>query len=188
MLEAEYEHECCRAELLGLPRPTWDEFLTQRKANQEGENRDDMEEEQIHEEVVTATREESEATRLEGLRRMAGGLDELNSILQNTQKKLNRFKSVCGSFTNLLKIQTTTKKDEVQANNETEITNIENVDNKYENQSDEAQDKKNATVSPSSQKLRSGSDIDRLDSLINKAERAELSLNKQNKQMKKFLN
>lgn len=58
MLEAEYEHECCRAELLGLPRPTWDEFLTQRKANQEGENRDDMEEEQIHEEMVTARREE----------------------------------------------------------------------------------------------------------------------------------
>lgn len=26
-MKAEYEHECSRAELLGLPKPIWDEFI-----------------------------------------------------------------------------------------------------------------------------------------------------------------
>ncbi|XP_044260813.1 uncharacterized protein LOC123008852 [Tribolium madens] len=146
MAEGTYEYECMRAELLGLEKPDFDEFLKRKQAEVQSE-------EQEIEDLKSAESEAEQVTHI------AGGLEDLSSILQVTQRKLNRFKASCGSLTNLLKIK-------IGASTETN----------------------DAPQVVAHSETGEKSDLDKIDSLIAKAENAQYSMAQQNKDMKRFLN
>ena len=183
-----YIHACERAELLGLPIPSEEEWNeTERLETLEGDDDD----------AVIQNLDTSD----EAAQRISGGLDELNTILNVTQKKINRFKTVCGSLGTLLKVRVGSRnhtpdhksternhnktkeiQDEAPMNDETMTVELSDDKSSMENT-------KPDTVKPKvidiTEKM--GSHLDKLDSLINKAENAQYSMQHQTKQMKKFL-
>ncbi|KAF2900806.1 hypothetical protein ILUMI_05345 [Ignelater luminosus] len=186
MAEDTYEYECMRAELLGIEKPSLDEYLSKQKEKEIA----NVEQEECCTENLKDTERENE-----DLKNVSGGLHELSSILSATQKKLNRFKASCGSLTNLLRIKignagstesivlNSNSKDTQEATG-VDNTNMENspkmepkpqnVEHSDQRQSDLARALDN--------------NVDRLDLLIEKAENCQYSMSQQNKQMKKFLN
>lgn len=146
-----------------------------------------------------------------------GKLDELNSILQNTQKKLNtkfkvfyfffifnykkqilpllkHFQVVCGGLTSLMKFRPGGSASNVNEDGQTSAdgtsteppteTNVEiGVDATNEASSSNVTPKR--SVKDIGHKV--GRQIDVLDSLLAKSERAELSMHEQNKEMKRHL-
>ncbi|EFA08380.1 uncharacterized protein LOC660945 [Tribolium castaneum] len=148
MAEGTYEYECMRAELLGIEKPDYDEFLKRKQAEVEAEEQ----------EIENLKSAESEA---EQVTHIAGGLEELSGILQVTQRKLTRFKASCGSLTNLLKIKIGASSEANDVVPPLEAHSVETGER---------------------------SELDKLDSLIQKAEDAQYSMAHQNKQMKRFLN
>ncbi|XP_012153770.1 uncharacterized protein LOC100880813 isoform X1 [Megachile rotundata] len=183
-----YIHACERAELLGLPIPSEEEWKeTQAETNSHVNDNDD-------DEVIQNLDSSDEAAQ-----RIGGGLDELNSILNATQKKINRFKNVCGSLSTLLKVKVGSR------NNTPDHKHIEQKDNEIKNvHAETSMDEENLTVELGNNKMdktetnttvpkkidineKMGSHLDKLDSLITKAENAQYSMQHQTKQMKKFL-
>jgi hypothetical protein len=116
-----------------------------------------------------------------GLTHISGGLEELSSILQVTQKKIRGFKASCGSLTNLLKIKI--------GHGSGDAPDVAPKD-------EEAPAPPVTTNGSCSEGPRGGSDlaraldnhVDRFDALIEKAENAQYSMSYQNKEMKRFLN
>ncbi|KAG7205138.1 hypothetical protein KM043_005507 [Ampulex compressa] len=93
-MSQDYLHACERAELLGLPIPSEEEWKETVQAQGENQQEDETDA------VIQELDESHEASQ-----RISGGLDELNSILNATQKKINRFKNVCSSLGTLLKVK-----------------------------------------------------------------------------------
>ncbi|XP_054003236.1 uncharacterized protein LOC128889543 [Hylaeus anthracinus] len=186
-----YIHACERAELLGLPIPTEEEWKETECA--EGEIRLDEDDDELIQNLDSSN---------EASQRISGGLDELNSILNATQKKINRFKTVCGSLGTLLKVKVGSRTDissdeKITERNHNETTNIHDEATTSEKESTEEllDDRKtldNVKPVPSTPKKvdineKMGSHLDKLDSLITKAENAQYSMQHQTKQMKKIL-
>ncbi|KAK1138046.1 hypothetical protein K0M31_002534 [Melipona bicolor] len=182
-----YIHACERAELLGLPIPSEEEWKeTQRIETQNANNDDD--------EVIQNLDSSDEAAQ-----RIGGGLDELNSILSATQKKINRFKTVCGSLGTLLKVKVGSKNNTPDHKHERNHNETKDIDSETsmneENLTVEFTDQKHMentetnTAMPKTIDLneKMGSHLNKLDSLITKAENAQYSMQYQTKQMKKFL-
>ncbi|XP_025163753.1 uncharacterized protein LOC105184924 isoform X2 [Harpegnathos saltator] len=141
--------------------------------------------------------------------RIGGGLDELNSILSTTQKKLNRFKTVCGSLGTLLKVKVGSrsgtphhkpedlepdaKQEQLQEPRSAEpaaTDEVMAVETLIEGNTCAAESdvQPNSNPKPIDLNQKMGSHLDKLDSLISKAENAQYSMQHQTKQMRKFLN
>ncbi|XP_012232881.1 uncharacterized protein [Linepithema humile] len=193
-MSEDYQHACERAELLGLPKPSEEEWRQTLAAQSENRCDDDDD--------GGALQDLDHADETAG--RVGGGLDELNSILSTTQKKINRFKTVCGSLGTLLKGKVSSrgstpqhKSDEPNPCKQEEIESapdeVVTLETSAEASGDTAADATNNPASDGiqpkqldlSQKM--GSHLDKLDSLISKAENAQYSMQHQTKQMRKFL-
>lgn len=177
MAEGTYEYECERAELLGIDKPdlaTWEASEEERRAKE-------LEDIEIAQDAELANQsEETQGT--------SGKLDELNSILSMTQTKLNKFKTVCGSLTSLIKIRpgsaAGSSKDLSNDDQNNDInTAIEALDTMQQAEDEVGAAKK--TVQNVGKKITS--QLNALDSLLSKAERAEASMHDQNQQMKQHL-
>lgn len=86
-MEGTYEYELERAELLGvepISRELWEE---QTKARREAE----LEQEQLETAQALAAEDET-------IKATHGKMEELNSILQSTQMKINKFKVIYGEM------------------------------------------------------------------------------------------
>ncbi|XP_059486890.1 uncharacterized protein LOC132203258 isoform X2 [Neocloeon triangulifer] len=189
-----YEHACMRAELLGLPRPTFEEFeaskLAIRSANYD---EDELEELQRRRQQEEAQDQEAELveeldSQNEDLKGASGGLDELANILAITQGKLNKFKTVCGSIKNLFKLRG--EGQDGQSDGET----TEGEENATVSKTPEraAVSVTNSPMAGTRSKAQGistqlSSQNDALDRMLSKAENAELSLSSQNKQIKSLL-
>lgn len=192
-MSEDYQHACERAELLGLSKPSEEEWRQTQAA--QNENRCDNDDDAALQDLDYAD---------EKTGRIGGGLDELNSILSTTQKKLNRFKTVCGSLGTLLKMKVSSRggtphhkpeepnpddSQEVQEEPEPAADEVMTVETSDDISANVANDPANSGVQPKqvdlSQKM--GSHLDKLDSLITKAENAQYSMQHQTKQMRKFL-
>ncbi|KZC12740.1 Dolichyl pyrophosphate Man9GlcNAc2 alpha-1,3-glucosyltransferase [Dufourea novaeangliae] len=174
-----YIHACERAELLGLPIPSeeeWKETQTIEK-NRTNDDNDNT----IIQNLDTSN---------EAAQRVSGGLDELNSILNATQKKINRFKTVCGSLGTLLKVKVGSKNNtpdrkttEGNRNEPKDIINETEI-NEEQLTVDLSKDEKtieNIKSNSTTQKQidineKMGSHLDKLDCLITKAENAQYTL------------
>ncbi|XP_046738942.1 uncharacterized protein LOC124407136 [Diprion similis] len=189
----DYAYACQRAELLGLPLPSQEEWTKSRQAT-------DPTKEEIEDSIA-----EDAAMKDESLQRAGGGLDELNSILSATQKKLNKFKTVCGSLGAMLKVRvgsrTSTpehariksckspvfptpggsKGSENVLLDDDEIAMVLAATANETVERNETSDRKHDI----NEKVESH--VDKLDLLISKAENAQYSMQHQTKQMKKFL-
>lgn len=193
-MSEDYQHACERAELLGLSKPTEEEWRQTQAAQKE--NRCDDDDDGALQDLDYAD---------ETAKRIGGGLDELNSILSTTQKKLNRFKTVCGSLGSLLKVKVSSRSgtphhkseepnpDDQEAQKEPgsaadEVMTVETSDDIIADAANA--DPENSGVQPKQIDLnqKMGSHLDKLDSLIMKAENAQYSMQHQTKQMRKFLN
>ncbi|XP_012526028.1 uncharacterized protein LOC105830891 [Monomorium pharaonis] len=190
-MSEDYQHACERAELLGLPRPSEEEWRQSQSENRHPDDGDDD----------SALKDLDYADEKAG--HIGGGLDELNTILTSTQKKLNRFKTVCGSLGTLLKGKVssrggTPRHKPEEPNPDAEQENQEKLESTVdevmtvETSSDDvvaADQPADSGVQPKQIDLgqKMGSHLNKLDSLITKAENAQYSMQHQTKQMKKFL-
>uniref|UniRef100_A0A1A9ZIC1 t-SNARE coiled-coil homology domain-containing protein n=1 Tax=Glossina pallidipes TaxID=7398 RepID=A0A1A9ZIC1_GLOPL len=207
MSEETYEFQCMRAELLGLEKPSLEEFERNRaeRLKQQQEELDAAEAQLLEEQDET-------------LNNTGGKLDELNTILSSTQQKLNRFKqTACTSLSNIFSrsgsLQTDTVnpgKEESETNPSTSGANTRrnttactsninptlNVTDQGDNEmlEPEQQHQPGEPVIPI-EKIRAAKDdvqkkmtshLHKLDSLINKADQAEISMAEQTKQMRKM--
>ncbi|XP_037937790.1 uncharacterized protein LOC119672714 [Teleopsis dalmanni] len=200
MAEGTYEYECMRAELLGIDKPNQEEFEKQRteRLKQEQEEQDAAEAELL-------TQQE------EGLKNTGGKLDELNSILSSTQQKINRFKqSACGSLSNIFSrggsvdvasdatpsTSNTASRRNTTASGEG-LRDSTDINTALNNLDEMAQNNSNADIQPviPTEKIRNAkmdiqkkmtSHLDKLDSLLNKAEHAEISMTEQTKEMRRM--
>ncbi|KYM92578.1 hypothetical protein ALC53_01034 [Atta colombica] len=194
-MSEDYQHACERAELLGLPKPSEEEWRQSQAAQSENPrcNVDDDD---------AALQDLDYVDDAAG--RIGGGLDELNNILSTTQKKLNRFKTVCGSLGTLLKVKVNSRggtprhkpeepnpeagKQENQEKLEATVDEMITVETSDVTITDTANQPANSSVQKQidlNQKM--GSHLNKLDSLITKAENAQYSMQHQTKQMKKIL-
>ncbi|XP_031635916.1 uncharacterized protein LOC116348874 [Contarinia nasturtii] len=166
MAEGTYENECNRAELLGINPPNRDDWEEANRVRKENELAEQMTEIDIQNEKQN-----------EGTSKM----DEITNILSITQMRLNKFKKVCGSLTNLLKIKGGEGGETPDTN---EATDEEQVDV-------DASQPDNTTKSsaPSKQDMQTkmSSGLDSLDALLTKTENAQYSMAHQSKQIKSFL-
>ncbi|KDR07945.1 uncharacterized protein LOC110839871 [Zootermopsis nevadensis] len=190
MSDGNYEYELMRSELLGLPPPE------KKPLPPASQNEEDMLSSDVDDDSV----ERNEDIHLEGeqMGRVSGGLDELNSILSMTQKKINRFKSVCGSFTNLLKLRVSSKQDGTTSDSSSRTSEADcalptgEVHENSDSGTDSTESKATLAAKKTTQQNLDlegnlGSQIDKLDTMLMKAEQAELSMSKQNKEMRIFL-
>ncbi|XP_063368360.1 uncharacterized protein LOC134656767 isoform X1 [Cydia amplana] len=209
-----YEDACIRAELFGQPKPDKDEFLEKHK------HLDIVEFEEVD---IKTTITENTAMLDENIQQTGGGLNELNSILNSTQTKINRLKGVCGSLTNFFRVklsakdnlsysseqsyvgQTNYDKDSVPARTELGSINqdLGPGDNEMTARAGNSQDggnlnnalddlktmQKNDTTAAAFKEAgeKMTGQTNKLESLLEKAERAQSSMSHQNKQMRSFL-
>nr|CAI5821406.1 unnamed protein product [Callosobruchus analis] len=195
MAENTYEYECMRAELLGIEKPDYEEFMKNRPPEAE---RKEVEEDEIDTENMKVIDSDQE-----GMRRVSGGLDELNSILKRTQSKINKFKATCGPITNLIRIKMSSRSGSVcsldaedgqssagpssiDAGNDSCTTKAE-PDSINEGKDSPESSENAEPVKKSELRNALDYDINKLDDLIDKAEHAQYSMAHQSKQMKKFL-
>ena len=120
-------------------------------------------------------------------------MDELNSILSSTQQKLNRFKqTACGSLSNIF-AKGSVDVPETGTDSPTTSATASRRNTTACGEAMMAADvvpvpitaERIAAAKLESQKKMSAQ-LDKLDSLINKAENAEISMQEQTKQMKKM--
>ncbi|XP_070163084.1 uncharacterized protein [Polyergus mexicanus] len=191
-MSEDYQLACARAELLGLSKPSEEEWRqTQAEAAQNEDHDDDS--------VLKDLDHADEKTR-----RVGGGLDELNSILNSTQKKLNRFKTVCGSLGSLLKVKVGSRSgtphhkpeksnpdgnQEVQKDPGSATDEVMMVETSDDITADAANNPANSGVNPKQIHLdqKMMSNLDKLETLVTKAENAQYTMQHQSKQMRKFL-
>ncbi|KAJ3651145.1 hypothetical protein Zmor_017201 [Zophobas morio] len=176
MAEGTYEYECMRAELLGIEKPDYEDFL---KKKQEREAA--AEEERDTENLKEADLED------ESMKHISGGLDELNSILQVTQRKIHRFKASCSSLTSLLKfkIGTSSSSEPLES---AAPENPEPIDSQSPPVSVNGTCSTEGGTRKSDLAKALDTHLDRYDAMIEKAENAQYSMAHQNKEMKRFLN
>lgn len=150
------------------------------------------------------------------MRNVGGRLDELNTILSSTQQKLNRFKqTACGSLSNIFNRGSVDIPDGTPSTSATASRrnttatggsisghhNVENdggdINNALEGLDDMKEQENSSDIKPiiPTEKIREAkrdiqkkmtSHLDKLDSLINKAENAEISMSEQTKQMSRM--
>ncbi|KPI98984.1 PREDICTED: uncharacterized protein LOC106117924 [Papilio xuthus] len=200
-----YEDACTRAELFGQPLPDREEFLEKHKYMDVVE----------FEEVDIRTAENS-AMLDDDIKHASSGLAELNTILSSTQTKLNRLKGVCGSLTNFFRVKLTSKDNlsyssepsyigQVHSNNTKDTGSINTGlgpdDNEFkripkikQNGADinaALDDLENMQKIEKTPILRIDKQVNsqnsKLDNLIMQADKAQSSLQHQNKQMRSFL-
>ncbi|KAF6217171.1 hypothetical protein GE061_001525 [Apolygus lucorum] len=162
MSRSNYDYECSRAELLGLEKPDKSEF-------------DFGSPELDSEELACET---------EQIGRVSGGLDGLNAVLESTKKKLTRYESFNRKIGKLFHSRSKSlQKAEAGAT----FTSEQNIPSKTE----QSQFTPSSTASGMCQSSLNFEEYqrqnDKLDSLLCKAERAELSLNRNNKLIKKIV-
>uniref|UniRef100_A0A1A9VRS0 t-SNARE coiled-coil homology domain-containing protein n=1 Tax=Glossina austeni TaxID=7395 RepID=A0A1A9VRS0_GLOAU len=215
MSEETYEFQCMRAELLGLEKPSLEEFERKRaeRLKQQQEELDAAEAQLLEEQDET-------------LNNTGGKLDELNTILSSTQQKLNRFKqTACTSLSNIFSRSGSLQTDAVNPGKEESETNpstsgantrrnttactsninpTSNITDQADNEMLEPEPEPEPELEQQHQpgepvipieKIRAAKDdvqkkmtshLHKLDSLINKADQAEISMAEQTKQMRKM--
>ncbi|CAH0758475.1 unnamed protein product [Diatraea saccharalis] len=140
------------------------------------------------------------------------GLQELNTILNSTQTKINKLKGVCGSLTNFFRVKLTAR-DNLSYSSEQSYVGQTNYDKDFVVQSSEDIASINQGLGPNDNEMtprqdggkQDGGDmsttlkeleemqnkvtsqVSKLDQLLKQAENAEMSLSSQNKQMRSFL-
>ncbi|XP_032671896.1 uncharacterized protein LOC116844473 [Odontomachus brunneus] len=197
-MSQDYQHACERAELLGLQKPSEEEWRQTQAAEGENDNDD-------------GALQDLDYTN-ETAGRIGGGLDELNSILSTTQKKLNRFKTVCGSLGTLLKVKVGSRggtphhkpedlnpdaSQEIQEEpgsaaaaataTADEVMTVETITESETGLESGVRPNNGANPKHIDLSTKMGSHLDKLDSLISKAENAQYSMQHQTKQMRKFM-
>ncbi|RZF38084.1 hypothetical protein LSTR_LSTR006483 [Laodelphax striatellus] len=190
MSEIDYEYECMRAELLGLPKPDKEEFATR---SNEVEIEDGT--------GVGGVPEEELSVQDEQMKNVAGGLNEINSILQTTQKKINKFKTVFGSVTSLLKTrvsagESSSETSSIAGADDKPDAGLQVMDDQLASTGEASSAQTDANVQqlpikdPRSMDISQmvGSHISTLDSMIYKAEEVNAKMSHQNKQMRIFIN
>ncbi|KAF7414156.1 hypothetical protein HZH68_002645 [Vespula germanica] len=193
-MSEDYNYACERAELLGLPIPSFEEWTESQKA-QEADRADHEDDD----DAILQNLDKSD----EAAQRVSGGLDELNSILSTTQKKINRFKNVCGSLGTLLKVKVGsrggTPNHKSMERNKAKEGQVMITAEEESMTVDLSENSKNPIISEESSEIitipskkidineKMGSHLGKLDSLITKAENAQYSMQHQTKQMRKFL-
>ncbi|XP_055601627.1 uncharacterized protein LOC129750647 [Uranotaenia lowii] len=178
MAEGTYEYECMRAELLGVAPPNRQEFEEKQKLQLEA-----AQEEQLTEQMKDVDLQD------EQMQGASGKMDELNNILSMTQQRINKFKVACGSLTNLLKFRPATPSEGGAANDPEPSSNTINDALDTLDTMKEVQNASEATVVKSAatdlgQKMTC--QLDKLDSLLYKADNATYSMKHQTDQMKKI--
>uniref|UniRef100_A0AAR5QIS7 Uncharacterized protein n=1 Tax=Dendroctonus ponderosae TaxID=77166 RepID=A0AAR5QIS7_DENPD len=163
-IEGSYEYECMRAELLGIDRPDYDEFMKIKaeKAATEGV------------ELTTECLKETHAQQ-EELHQVSGKLHELNSILKSTQKKINNLTAPFSRFVRA-KIGMPASSNE----QDTRTTNSENLEINPE-------EFKEPDRADSNDEAPNRDHVPLIDNLIDKFDRTQISMEVQNKQMKRFM-
>ncbi|XP_014243484.1 uncharacterized protein LOC106663290 [Cimex lectularius] len=159
MTASDYEYECMRAELLGLKKPDKTIFA---------------------ENDVDVSSVETLAIEGEQLGHINGGLDELNSVIGSTKKKLTRFQSLTGRLGRLIKKSSDNKSSPTPKNAE------HNSPSKSGSPNQRSAESGNSCSSFKAEEVER--QVDRLDQLLMKAEHAELSLGYNNKLIKKITN
>ncbi|XP_075159085.1 uncharacterized protein LOC142232234 [Haematobia irritans] len=192
MAEGTYEFECMRAELLGIAKPDQEEF---EKARTERLLRE--QEEQLAAEAQAL--EEQDET----MQNVNSKLDELGTILSSTQQKIFRFKqSAAGSLSNIfarsgsvdIAKDTTGSSSNVSSagtSRRNTTANTSNVNDALK-ALDEMKHQEGQPVIPTEKIQQAKLDINkkmtshlsRLDDMINKADRAEIAMAEQTKQMR----
>ncbi|CAH1113948.1 unnamed protein product [Psylliodes chrysocephalus] len=185
MAEGTYEYECMRAELLGIDKPDYDEFMKNQKERQQKEVKEEDEDIENIKEADLET---------EAMGRVTGKLDELNNILKKTQSKISKMKVSCGSIAGSLKTRLGSfssqssidveheEADKTVKANETNI-NGSNPEATLETpkSSDNSAPTRKSDLAKALDK-----DLSSLDAMIEKAEQAQYSMAYQTKEMKKF--
>ncbi|XP_015121158.1 uncharacterized protein LOC107043950 [Diachasma alloeum] len=177
-MSREYLYAVQRAELLGQTPPSQEEWEA---SNVKVEIKEDDVDNTVAQDLNEA--DESAA-------RIGGGLDELNNILSATQRKINRFKTVCGSLGTLLKVRVASR-DNTPAEIATDDSQDDFQNFQHGTLTVETSNV-NVESSPVSHKKidineKMTSHLDKLDSMITKAERAQGSMQYQTKMMKKII-
>ncbi|XP_067639864.1 uncharacterized protein [Eurosta solidaginis] len=199
MAEGTYEYECMRAELLGIEKPNEEEF---EKARAERLKREQDEQEAA--EAALLEQQEDQ------MRNVGGRLDELNTILTSTQQKINRFKqSAAGSLSNIFSrgsvdipdgtpsTSATASRRNTTATGGSNSGQSDEKTNSAEAYDDMKEQEEAGDIKPiiPTAKIREAkmdmqkkmtTHLDKLDSLINKAENAEVSMSEQTKQMRRM--
>ncbi|XP_019559377.1 uncharacterized protein LOC109428147 [Aedes albopictus] len=180
MAEGTYEYECMRAELLGIEKPNREEFEEKMRLQREAEQ-----EEQLTEQMKEVDLQD------EQMQGAAGKMDELNNILSMTQQRINKFKTACGSLTNLLKFRPGTPSEGSASNDPTNGTEsntinaaLDTLDTMKDVQN--ASDVKIAKSAATDLGQKMTCQLDKLDSLLDKADNATYSMKHQTGQMKKM--
>lgn len=207
--QVSYEEECQRAELLGLQPPDKAEFERKRSARLEQQ----LAEQEAAEAVVSIVQLafvyglcSSWAFALlllqmleqqgESLRGASGKLDELNSILSSTQQRLNRFKqTACGSLTNIFtRGGSLSGASGASASMDMPGYSMEQSAEQQPPQPPVQRQPQpmapptaaEVAAAKAAKRAMMDSQLDKLDSLINKADNAELAMSEQTKQMRRI--
>ncbi|XP_062565144.1 uncharacterized protein LOC134227571 [Armigeres subalbatus] len=180
MAEGTYEYECMRAELLGIEKPSREEFEEKMRLQKEAEQ-----EEQLTEQLKEVDLND------EQMQGAAGKMDELNNILSITQQRINKFKTACGSLTNLLKFRPGTPSEGNSANDSTNGADSNDINSALDaldtmKDVENASDAKVAKTAAMDLGQKMTCQLDKLDSLLNKADNATYSMKHQTDQMKKI--
>ncbi|TDG39477.1 hypothetical protein AWZ03_014103 [Drosophila navojoa] len=182
--QVSYEEECQRAELLGLQPPDKAEFERKRSAR--------LEQQLAEQEAAEAVMLEQQG---ESLRGAGGKLDELNSILSSTQQRLNRFKqTACGSLTNIF-TRGGSLSGASGSSASMDMPGYSMDQSAEQPQQPPVQRQPQPMAPPTAAEVAAAkaakraamdSQLDKLDSLINKADNAELAMSEQTKQMRRI--
>ncbi|CAG9853561.1 unnamed protein product [Phyllotreta striolata] len=186
MAEGTYEYECMRAELLGLERPDYDEFTKKQLETVQKV----AEDEEADVEYIKEVDVESEA-----MGRVSGKFDELNNILKKTQFKINRIKASCGSVAGLLKNRLGTFSSQSSVDGDpADVEKTPKVEENTTNGEEKPVPTYKQEVSENGTPIRKSElakaldkDLSSIDSMIAKAENAEISMAYQAKEMRKFM-
>lgn len=197
MAEGSYEYECMRAELLGVEKPDYDEFMRNKKEEEVQEVADeenDIENLKVriifhnHFQFYWFILFQEADHQSETVRNLSGGLEELNSILQVTQRKINKFKVTCGSLTNLLKIKIGQGTSSDASGSSEARNSVETApEASAEAATEESTQNGMATERKSDLARALDNHVDKIDDMIEKAENAQYSMAYQSKQMREFL-
>ncbi|XP_050299392.1 uncharacterized protein LOC126738212 [Anthonomus grandis grandis] len=174
--EGTYEYECMRAELLGVDKPDYEQFL-KNKAEADAMEREKLDAEQMGETEVQG----------ESLGRIGGRLDELNTILKSTQQKINNFTAPLSNFLRtkigspMQKFQTNPPENQVPQEGSSDQIPIAQEAPKFRDPDEIRREQGNSVFGKHEENMSA------LDGLIDKCERAEISMSRQNQQMKRVL-
>lgn len=210
--EGTYEYECMRAELLGLPRPSRQEFEESQKLKENVEN-EEQELEKMKVKKIISNQYQTNCNYIyiifamihlqeidlndEQITDTQGKVDELNSILSNTQQKINKLKCACGSLTSYFKFRslggsTSNSTNQSPAHQSQSVDGGNSINDALDTLDEMKNVNEESKISFMKQssidvKNKVTSQLDKLDSLLRKSENAEIAMQKQNNDMKQML-